>query len=486
MVTTAVPTEIANWVGDATVAPDTGQWMDKVNPATEEVICRIARSGAKAVNVAVQTATDAQGKWGALPPVQRGEILFQMATVLQARREEMARLVAVETGKSVKDALGETDGAVALGRFMAGEGQRLYGRTTTSRMANRMSMTVRQPVGVAGLIVPANTPIANLAWKIFPALICGNATVVKAAEDTPGTAFLFAQIAREAGLPAGLLNVLQGLGPEVGTPLVEHPGVGVISFTGSSATGREIGRRAGARLLKVSLELGGKNPLVVCDDADLDNAVRWTLLSAFSNAGQRCAAASRVLIFESVYKAFVERLVAATSELKVGTGDTDDLGPVINLRQLNSMVAAVEQAREKGCRVLIGGGRLPRPGFFMAPTIVEGAERGDDIWRKELFGPLTCVQSVAGFEEAIAVANDSDYGLSACIHTDSLHRAQEFMRRVQAGVIVVNAGTFGSEPHMPFGGVKGSGNGSREPGTEALDIYSNLTDLYIHNDPSKV
>jgi aldehyde dehydrogenase (NAD+) len=374
--------------------------------------------------------------------------------------------------------------------FYAGEGQRLYGRTTTSGTPNRWAMTVRQPLGVAGLIIAANTPIANVAWKVFPALVCGNAAVLKAPEDTPATAWLFGQIALDAGLPPGVLNVVQGLGEEAGAPLVDHPGVDVVSFTGSTSVGREIAATAGRRLARISLELGGKNPLVVCDDADLDNAAKWVLLSAFSNAGQRCAAGSRIIIFEKVYEQFKAMLVERTEGLKVGPGDDDDLGPVINEEQLRSMLESINRARERGARILTGGQRLTSPkhgeGFYMAPTLLDNVSPDDEISQVELFGPIACLYAVPDFAAAVDVANNSAYGLTACIHTRNLHRALQFVHSVQAGVAMVNAGTFGSEPHMPFGGVKQSGNGSREPGTEALDIYSNLKDIYVSVDPAQL
>jgi aldehyde dehydrogenase (NAD+) len=284
-----------------------------------------------------------------------------------------------------------------------------------------------------------------------------------------------------------VLNIIQGYGEEAGAPLVAHPGVDVISFTGSSAVGRQIARVAGERLARVSLELGGKNPLVVCDDADLENSARWVLLSAFSNAGQRCAAGSRIIIFDGVYDRFRDMLVERTKRLRVGPGDDDDFGPVINEEQLTNMVAAVERAREKGAVVLAGGHRFTdsahAQGFYMAPTLVENVGPQDEISTSELFGPVTCLYRVKDFAEALSLANDSPYGLTACIHTRSIHRAMEFAQKVQTGVAVVNAGTYGSEPHMPFGGLKQSGNGWREPGTEALDIYSNLKDIYITIDP---
>jgi aldehyde dehydrogenase (NAD+) len=271
---------------------------------------------------------------------------------------------------------------------------------------------------------------------------------------------------------------------------VEDEDVGVISFTGSTAVGRRIQRVAGERLARVSLELGGKNPLVVCDDADLDEAVRWVALSAFSNAGQRCASGSRIIVFDGVYDTFREMLVERTKSLKVGPGDDDDFGPVINLAQLEAMLGAVEGARRAGAAVLAGGVRLDddghREGFYMSPTLIEGVSPGADISAVELFGPVACLYRVAGFDEALETANNSPYGLTACIHTASVHRALEFARKVQAGVAVINAGTYGSEPHLPFGGLKQSGNGSREPGTEALDVYTELKNILLNVDPGKL
>jgi aldehyde dehydrogenase (NAD+) len=484
------PSQIPNWIGGREQPAQNGQWLDKLNPHNGEVLCRIARSDAGDVKSAVAAAKDAQPAWAALPPIKRGEILRAVVEKLRANREDVARVVALETGKSYKDALGETDGAAACGFFYAGEGQRLYGKTAPSGTANRSVTMIRQPVGVAGLIIAANTPIANVAWKVFPALICGNAAVLKAAEDTPATAWIFARLAREAGLPDGVLNVVNGLGEEAGTPLVNDGDVGVLSFTGSTAVGRRIAVAAGERLAKVSLELGGKNPLVVCDDADLENAAKWVLLSAFSNAGQRCAAGSRIIVFEKVYDEFRDLLVERTQKMQVGNGDDDDFGPVINERQLKRMLSVIAKARQAGARVLTGGERLEdeahRNGFYIAPTIVETKETSDEFSTAELFGPIAGLYRARDFADALRLANDSPYGLTACIHTRSLHRAIEFAHKVESGMAVVNAGTFGSEPHMPFGGVKQSGNGSREPGTEALDIYSDLKSVYLNIDPAQL
>jgi acyl-CoA reductase-like NAD-dependent aldehyde dehydrogenase len=313
---------------------------------------------------------------------------------------------------------------------------------------------------------------------------------LKASEDAPETAVAFARLAAEAGVPAGVLNVVQGFGPEAGQPIVEDARVAVVSFTGSTAVGRMIARVAGERLAKVCLELGGKNPLVVCDDADLDQAANAAALSAFSNAGQRCAAGSRLIVFDAVYETFRELLVARAASQKVGPTDADDFGPVINERQLENMLGAVKRAREAGATVLTGGERLAGDGydggFYIAPTIVEGAAADSEISCTELFGPVTTLHRVFGFDEALKVANASPYGLTAAIWTSSIHRGQEFARRVVAGGVQVNGPTYGFEPHVPFGGLRDSGTGWREPGTEALDVYSDWKTVYVTHDPKVV
>jgi alpha-ketoglutaric semialdehyde dehydrogenase len=475
---------IDNYIDGATAPASNGARFDKISPVTGRTMSSVARSAADDVERAVAAARRCFQAWSSTPGVQRGMILHRLVRIMQDRQTELAQIVSAETGKSMKDAAGEAGGSAALGLFFASEGQRLYGRTTTSAMAGRQAMTIRQPIGVAGLIVPANTPIANVAWKAFPALVCGNTVVLKSAEDTPGTAALFAQMAHEAGLPAGVFNVVHGLGAEAGVSLVANADVGVISFTGSTAVGREIQRTAGARLARVSLELGGKNPFVVCDDADLDEAVKWAVLSAFSNAGQRCASGSRIIVFEAIADEFVRRMLAAIAHLKVGSGDDDDFGPVINERQLNMILAAIEQARRDGATVLAGGRRATSgtlgAGFYIEPTLLEAVEPSHALSQTELFGPVASVYRVRDFDSALALANGSPYGLTACVHTRNFDRALAFVDRVEAGVAVVNAGTFGSEPHMPFGGVKQSGNGTREPGTEALDVYSTLKDVYLN------
>jgi aldehyde dehydrogenase (NAD+) len=481
---------IANAIGGEEVGADGGETFEKLAPATGKPLSRVARSGAADVDRAVGAAVAAQPAWAARTVEERGRIMRRIAQLLERDREAIAATVSAETGKSPKDARGETDGAVELGYFIAGEGRRFYGKTMPSATPHRQAMTLRQPLGVAGLIIAANTPIANVAWKVFPALLCGNGAVLKASEDTPETALAFARVAAEAGVPAGVLNVVQGLGPEAGQPLVEDPRVAVVSFTGSTAVGRMIARVAGERLAKVCLELGGKNPLVVCDDADLEKAAVAAALSAFSNAGQRCASGSRLVVFDSVYDEFRELLVARATAQKVGPTDDDDFGPVINERQLRNMLDAVERAKVAGATVVTGGERLTGRGydggFYIAPTIVEDVPTDAEISRTELFGPITTLHRVSSFDEALEVANGTPYGLTGAVWTSSIHRGQEFARRIVAGGVQVNGPTYGFEPHVPFGGQRNSGTGWREPGTEALDVYSDWKTVYVTHDPGAV
>jgi len=475
---------ISNWINGKKSLAVSKKSFDKINPNDGSILFTVTSSDKEDINEAVNIAFKAQKSWGEIPPVRRGLILHEIVMAMIKSKDEIAEIVHLETGKSMNDALGETNAAIECGLFYASEGQRLYARTTTSGVPNKFASTIRQPVGIAGLIIAGNTPIANVAWKVFPALICGNSAILKASEDTPATAWIFGKIAHDAGLPPGVLNIIQGYGEEAGEPLVEHEDVGVISFTGSTEVGRQIQLKAGERLAKVSLELGGKNPLMVCDDANLENAAKWVLLSAFSNAGQRCASGSRIIIFESIYNQFVEMLVEKTKGLKIGNTNNDDLGPVINENQLNNMLSAIENAKAEGAKILFGGKRLMdnkhNNGFYLEPTLIDNVDPQAEISQCELFGPIACLYRVNDYMEAMKMVNDSPYGLTGCIHTRNFDRANHFIQNLQAGIAVVNAGTFGSEPHMPFGGVKQSGNGTREPGTEAIDIYSDLKDIYIN------
>jgi len=350
--------------------------------------------------------------------------------------------------------------------------------------------TERAPIGVCAAIMPFNSPLAGVAWKTFPALLCGNAVVAKSHELTPYTAVAFGKLLCDAGLPRGLYSAVQGLGPEVGTPLVEDPRVGLVSFTGSAATGKSIQQRVSARgvLAKVCLELGGKNPLVVCDDADMDAAAEHATASAFIDAGQRCAAGSRIIVFDRVYGEFRDAMLERVRAAKVGSGAADACGPVISRQNLERLLRAVECAVARGARLLAGGAVIDAlaPGYYMAPTVLENVAPDDDVSQQELFGPVTCLYRAANFDEAIALANFSAYGLTGAIHTFNSNRIEEFIARYRAGLVSINGPTYGAGPHMPFGGVKNSGNGFREPGTEALDVYCEWKTVVVNHDPARV
>ncbi len=468
---------IANRIAGVSAPAIAHETFENINPATEQSIGEVARSRAGDVDAAVAAARSAQPGWAATSPVERGAILHAVANLIEQRAEKIASVAARESGKIHAHALGEVGAAVLQARYWAGEGQRLAGQTLASADPSRRLATVRRPVGVAGLILASNTPIANVAWKMFPALICGNGIVLKASEDSPETADILVKVAEEAGLPPGVANVIQGYGSEAGAPLVDHKDVAVISFTGSSSTGARIAEAAGRRMARVSLECGGKNPMLIFDDADLDRAVFWAASSAFSNAGQRCSSASRLIVLSEIYDEFKERLVRAADALRLGVGSDDDVGPVIAKVALDRMVAACVEVESQGGSTLTGGVRARREGFYMTPTVVEGLPADASMSRNELFGPITQLFRASSEAEALDLANNSPYGLTAAIHTKDVDRALRLADRVEAGVVSINAGTHGAEPHMPFGGVKNSGNGTREPGAEAVDIYTDLKNV---------
>lgn len=478
------PNKIGHWI-DGKERDFSNEYFLKVNPANGEKIAEVTAGAEKEIDEVVGIAQSVLESWRSVTVVSRSEIIRRATLLIIEKKSELIDIVALETGKSKKDAAGEVSAAIEMGFFVAGEGRRFYGKTTTSAVPGRFAMTIRQPVGICGLITPANTPIANVAWKVFPALLCGNVVILKPPEDAPYTALWFAKIMHEAGLPAGVLSVVQGLGKEAGEAIVKNTKINLISFTGSVDVGKHIQSIAGGRLAKVCLELGGKNPLVVCDDADLDIAVHDVVLSAFSNAGQRCASGSRIIVFDKVYDSFKNKLLEFVSKMKVGSEDDDDFGPVINERQFSSILSAVSHAVENTeAKLLCGGKRANNTthqnnGYFISPTVLEIENTNVDIWTKEIFGPVTTLFHVKDFGEALRVANDSSYALTASIHSKNIHRTQEFIDKCIAGVVYVNGPTFGSEPHLPFGGLKDSGNGGREAGAEALDVYSEIKTVYI-------
>lgn len=468
----------------------TADSVERTSPHDGSTLWRLSRSDTDDVAASVAAARAAFPAWAATAAPARGDALHALAQSIADHADALASIVARETGKSVKDARGEVAGAVTLGRFFAGEGLRLFGRTTTSAIASKHAMTLRTPLGVAGLIGAANTPIANIAWKVFPALVCGDTCVVKGAESAPATAWAFGELTRRAGLPDGVVGVVHGLGHEAGRALVAHPDVDVVSFTGGTAAGREIGQVVAARMGRVSLELGGKNPFVVCDDADIDVALDWAVPSAFSNAGQRCASGSRIILTDAIHDRFLDAFLERTAALTIGPDDTDDLGPVITAASLERIIGHIERAVADGQRLLAGGVRLTDEaharGNYLAPTVIAMTDADDELSREELFGPVAQVYRVPDYRAALDLANASPFGLTAAIHTRDLDRALHFVHNAASGVVSVNGGTFGSEPHMPFGGMRASGNGTREPGPEALDVYSSLKTVYLWADPGRV
>lgn len=474
---------INNWINGSELKPIKNNYLNKLNPHNGDIISYFASSQEDDVSKAVKVAQDAFQNWKSLSPVKRGELLFNLVNLLKSNFDALVKCFSIETGKPINDAIAELNGAIRLGEFFSGEGMRLYGRTMTSASFNKQSMTVREPRGVAGLIVPANTPIANIAWKVFPALICGNTVVLKSSEDAPEIAIEFAKLSKIAGIPDGVLNVIHGTGLEAGQSLIENINVKTISFTGSTKVGKIISNVASKRLARVSLELGGKNPFIVCNDADLENALNWASLSAFSNAGQRCAAASRIIVFEDIYEKFVQAFVEKAKNLKLGVDVNCDLGPLISKKQQIFIKDIVDKAISEGARLLCGGeipqDDLLRKGNYFYPTLIDNVPIDSEISTTELFGPIATIYSVKNLDEAITFANATAYGLTSCIHTRDLNKAMYFAKNVVAGVANVNIGTFGSEPHMPFGGFGDSGNGTREPGTEALDVYSEIKNISI-------
>jgi alpha-ketoglutaric semialdehyde dehydrogenase len=484
------PTNILHWIDDAEVASAGGETFEKRSPIDDRVVATVTRGSAVDAARAVDVAAAAADAWARMPAPRRGEILGRAAALLRAHERELGEIVQTETGKPWKNAVAEVGSSADLAVFMEGEGSRFYGKTMTSPIANRSVRTERAPIGVCAAIMPFNSPLAGVAWKAFPALLCGNAVVAKSHELTPYTAVAFGRLLHEAGLPRGVYSVVQGFGPEVGTPLIEDARVGLVSFTGSVPTGKRIQQTVSARplLAKVCLELGGKNPLVVCDDADLTLAAEHAVASAFIDAGQRCAAGSRLIVFDAVYDAFRDALLARTAKVKVGSGAQDDCGPVVTRQSLDRLLKTVDAAVARGARVAAGGHAVAAlaPGYYMAPTILEGVAHDDEISQQELFGPITCLYRATGFDEALRLANATSFGLTGAIHTNNTHRIEEFITRYRAGLVSINGPTYGAGPHMPFGGVKNSGNGFREPGTESLDVYCEWKTVVVNHDPARV
>ena len=474
-----------NYIGGEWVDAAGGETFESLNPATGELLGAFPRSGATDVDRAVAAAKAAWEDWRLVPAPKRGDVLFRFARLLEGEKDELTRLMSREMGKVLAEAGGDVQEAIDMSVYMAGEGRRLFGQTTPSELRDKFNMSVRMPVGVVGAITPWNFPIAIPAWKIAPALVCGNTVVLKPAEDTPLLAERFVELFAEAGLPPGVLNVVHGFGEEAGDALVRHPDVPVITFTGARETGVAITKAAADGLKHVHLELGGKNAIIVMEDADLDLAVEGILWSAFGTSGQRCTAASRVIVHEAVYDALAGKLVREAEAMRLGPGweESTDVGPVINRAALEKIHGYTQVGVDEGARLLTGGeiadGNGLDRGFFYRPTVFGDVDPEMRIAQEEIFGPTTALIRVRDFDEAIRVANGIRYGLSSAIFTRDINRAFRAMRDLATGITYVNAGTTGAEVHLPFGGTKDTGNGHREAGQAALDVFTEWKSLYV-------
>ncbi|MBI2815846.1 MAG: aldehyde dehydrogenase family protein [Acidobacteria bacterium] len=480
------PEPYKNFINGEWVEGRSGDVLEDRNPAdTRELIGIFQRSGARDVEDAVAAAECAYRSWRLTPAPRRAEILFRAARMLQDRKEELARDMTREMGKVLLESRGDVQEAIDMAYYMAGEGRRLYGQTTPSELPNKFAMSVRMPVGVCGLITPWNFPMAIPSWKILPALVCGNTVVIKPAEDTPLSCYHFVKIVSEAGLPRGVLNLVAGTGPDAGEPLVTHPAVRLVSFTGSTEVGRRVAELCAPVFKHSNLEMGGKNVLMVMEDADLELAVDGAVWGGFGTTGQRCTAASRVIVQKKLYKEFVEMLVERAEALKVGNGldPNVQVGPLINRDQLNRVQQYVQIGINEGARLMCGGHAIDHGqyacGFFHEATVFSEVSPKMRIAREEIFGPVVSVIPCDDLESAIEIGNGVRYGLSAAIYTRDVNKAFTAMRDMYTGIFYVNASTIGAEIHLPFGGTKDTGNGHREAGTAALDVFSEWKSIYV-------
>jgi len=474
-----------NFIGGEWVDAGSGETFETTSPATGEVLGVFPKSSAEDVDRAVAAAKAAYEEWRLVPAPRRGEILFRFGALLAEHKDEVADLMAREMGKVLPEAAGDVQEAIDMSYYMGGEGRRLFGQTTPSELRDKFNMSVRQPIGVVGVITPWNFPIAIPSWKIAPALVCGNTIVFKPATDTPLLGERFVELLVEAGVPGGVVNIVHGGGGEVGNRLVQHPDVPVITLTGSRETGVAVLQSAAENLKHVHLELGGKNAIIVLDDADLELAVEGILWSAFGTSGQRCTAASRVIVQQGVYDELQKRLVGAAEKLRLGPGWEDgvDVGPVINKRALEKIHSYTEIGVGEGAKLLTGGevasGNGLGDGSFYRPTIFGDVDPQMRVAQEEIFGPTTALIPVKDVDEAIRVSNGIEFGLSSSIFTRDVNTAFRAMRDLEAGITYINAGTIGAEVHLPFGGTKGTGNGHREAGQAALDVFTEWKSIYV-------
>jgi len=480
------PNVYRNFIDGEWVEASTGDTFENRNPAdTRDLVGIFPKSAKPDVNAAVDAAKRAFVKWRLVPAPRRAEIIYLAAEMLAERKEDYARDMTREMGKVLKETRGDVQEAVDTAYYMAGEGRRLFGPTTPSELPNKFAMAIRTPVGVCGMITPWNFPMAIPSWKLLPALVCGNTCVIKPAQDTPLSTYNLVRVLTDAGVPKGVVNIVSGFGPEAGAPLLDHPDVRAISFTGSSAVGRTIGTVAAKSFKHCSLELGGKNPMIVLNDANIDLALEGALWGAFGTTGQRCTATSRIIVEKGVYHNFVDRLVERARKLRVGNGldEAKEMGPAVNERQLKTDLEYIEIGRSEGAKLMYGGHRLDKGDlqhrYFLEPTVFSDVDPKMRIAQEEIFGPVVSVIPCENFEDAIQIANNIDYGLSSAIYTRDVNKAFAAMRDLYAGITYINAPTIGAEVHLPFGGVKATGNGHREGGIGAIDFYSEWKSVYV-------
>ncbi len=480
------PLTCHNYINGQWISAQSGKSFESLNPANgRECIATAPLSGEADVQAAVAAARQAYKSWRLVPAPVRSEIAHRIGKGLLARKEELASVMSQEMGKILTEARGDVQEGIDCAFYYAGEGRRLFGQTTPSELGNKFAMTMRMPIGVAALITPWNFPVAIPCWKALPALVCGNTVIFKPAKDVPACATLLTEIFAEAGVPPGVFNLVHGSGEEVGQSLTAHPEIDLVSFTGSSKTGAEVAAICGRSHKRVSLEMGGKNAQIVMEDADLELALQGALWGAFGTTGQRCTATSRLILHRDIKADFTAKLLDKTRKLRLGSG-TDphtDVGPLVNGAQLNRVKYYLEVAQEESVTILTGGkvaqSQGLEQGYFFEPTILDGVQPQMRVAQEEIFGPVVSLIEVGSFEEAIAIINNSRYGLSSAVYTQNVNRAFQAMRDIEAGITYINGPTIGAEVHLPFGGVKATGNGHREAGTAALDIFSDWKTVYV-------
>ncbi len=473
-----------NYIGGKWQSAQSGQTFPNYNPATGEILGYFPLSGEAEANAAVAAARAAFEKWRLVPAPKRGEILYRVGELLKQHKEELARSMTQEMGKVLKETRGEVQEGIDMAYYMGGEGRRLFGRSVPVELPNKSGIAMRDPVGVVACITPWNFPVAIPTWKMFPALVAGNTVVFKPASDTPLSALRLVEILYEAGLPEGVVNIVFGPGGTVGEALLHDPDVAVISFTGSTESGRHVAMEAAKSLKRVSLEMGGKNAVIVMDDADLSLAVEGILWSAYGTTGQRCTACSRVIVHSAVRKRLIDMLVPRIEQLRLGNGldESVDVGPVINATQLEKIHAYTQIGNDEGATLVTGGylareGELAR-GTFYRPTLFTDVRPDMRIAQEEIFGPTLSMIEVQSLDEAIAVNNNTKYGLSSAIYTQDINRVQQAMRDITTGILYINSGTTGAEIQFPFGGTRGTGNGHREAGIAGLDVFTEWKVVY--------